>query len=228
MNRVVLFSDVHGNIVGLREIFREIVKLENVMYIVCCGDYFGYDAGADDVFDLFDKFNVIMLKGDHEEYLVKLNNDEKSKMPHQIINETYDWLRLNLSQENFNRLLNLKTNCSIKLNHEYSLYACHAGPDNLSSRTCATDVPIRKLRETYSNLEENIVVFGHHHTHHILLMDNKLLINCASVGMRKNDDICSYTIIEYDEEKIVILQKSFEYNIDEAEKLAVERGIPRL
>ena len=39
--RIVLFSDVHGNIAGLEEVMKEVKKLENVEYIVGLGDYFG-------------------------------------------------------------------------------------------------------------------------------------------------------------------------------------------
>ena len=228
MNRVVLFSDVHGNITGLKEIFKEIEKLENVTHIICCGDYFGYDGGADDIFEMLDAFQVKMIKGDHEEYLVKLNKDSNALMPHKIINETYDWLKLNLSHANFSRLLNLDTDYSLKLNDSFSIYTCHAGPNNLSSRTCATDIPMNVLRKTYSGIEENIVVYGHHHTPHVIPMDDKILVNCASVGMRKNDNICSYTVIEYNDERVAILQKSLKYDKEAADKLALKRKIPRI
>ena len=49
MKRIILVSDINGNIVGLRDIFREIYNLENVTHIIGCGDYFGYDAGANEI-----------------------------------------------------------------------------------------------------------------------------------------------------------------------------------
>ncbi len=76
-------------------------------------------------------------------------------------------------------------------------------------------------------MEENIIVYGHYHQPHIIPLRDKLLVNCASVGMRKNDNLSNYTIIEYDEEKVAIIQKQVPYDKMEEERLVGERGMVR-
>lgn len=228
MKRIVLFSDVHGNIVGLRTILDAVSKLKNVSHIIACGDFFGYDGGNDDVFEICDEFNVIMLRGDHEEYMMKIEAGLNHEIPHPVISETHKWLQSHLNKKNFNRLMNLDVNISIKINENYSLLACHSGPTGIRSRTCAADVPLEILRKTYGKLDENFIVYGHHHEPHVIHVDDKILINCASVGMRKADNISNYTIIEYDDEQFTIAQNKLRYDKIEAERLAEERLIPRI
>ena len=67
VNRIVLFSDVHGNITGLRRIFEEVEKLENVTHIIGLGDYFGWGAGGNDIVELCRSKECILIRGGHEE-----------------------------------------------------------------------------------------------------------------------------------------------------------------
>lgn len=77
--RIVLFSDVHGNIAGLKEVIKEVKKLENVEYIIGLGDYFGWGAGCNDIIDLCLENNVVLIRGGHEEILNLIDHGEESE-----------------------------------------------------------------------------------------------------------------------------------------------------
>lgn len=74
--RIVLFSDVHGNITGLKEVIKEVKKLENVEYIIGLGDYFGWGAGGNDIIDLCLENDVVLIRGGHEEILNLIDRGE--------------------------------------------------------------------------------------------------------------------------------------------------------
>ena len=225
--RIVLFSDVHGNITGLQEVMKQIEKLENVTHIIGLGDYFGYSGGCNDIIDLCKKHNVILIRGGHEEILNIIDAGEDDGSYYSEIYFTHRWLKKNLKPEYYEYVTSLPLDIRIKLNNKYSLIAFHAALNDMESYTCGSEQPLDVLRETYGDLEENIVAYGHYHEPHIIHMGEKLLINCASVGMRKNDNLSNYTIIEYDEEKVAIIQRQVPYDKMAEDRMTQERGMVR-
>lgn len=226
-NRMVLFADVHGNITGLREVMKEVRKLENVKHIIGLGDYFGWGAGCDDIIDLCLENQVTLIRGGHEEILNIIDRGEDRGDYYPEIYFTHDWLKKNLKDEYYRYVTHLPMEIRIKLNSAYSLIAFHAALNDMESYTCGSDREIEVLEAAYGSLEENIVVYGHYHEPHVIPMNGKLLINCASVGQRRKDNLSNYTIIEYDEKKVAVIQRQVPYDKDEEDRLIQERGMIR-
>lgn len=227
MKRIVLFSDVHGNITGLRGILEAVKKLENVEYIIGLGDYFGWGAGCNDIIDLCKENDVILIRGGHEEILNIIDREGNKGYYYPEIYFTHDWLKKNLKKEYYEYITNLPLEIRLKLNDKYSLIGFHAAFNDMESYTCGSDRELELLEETYGGLEENIIVYGHYHEPHVIPMGEKILINCASVGQRKKDNLSNYTIIEYDEKKIAIIQRQLPYDKAEEDSLIEERGMIR-
>ena len=227
IKRIVLFSDVHGNITGLKEVMKQVSQLENITHIIGLGDYFGWGAGCDDIIELCKENNVILIRGGHEEILNIIDNGKDDDNYYPEIYFTHKWLKKNLKQEYYNYVTSLPLEIRIKLNDKYSLIGFHAALGDMESYTCGSEQPLSVLKNTYGNLEENIIVYGHYHEPHIIPLGDKMLVNCASVGMRKNDNMSNYTIIEYDEEKVAIIQKQVPYDKMEEDRLVDERGMIR-
>lgn len=225
--RIVLFSDVHGNITGLKAVIAEIQKLQNVEYVIGLGDYFGWGAGCNDLVELCYENNIILIRGGHEEILNIIDHKEDAGNYYPEIYFTHDWLKKNLKSEYYEYITNLPTEIRIRLNDKYSLIGFHAALNDMESYTCGSDRELEVLEKTYGDLKENIVVYGHYHEPHVIPMGDKILINCASVGQRKNDNLSNYTIIEYDEKKIAIIQKQVPYDKAEEDRLVEERGMMR-
>ena len=225
--RIVLFSDVHGNITGLKEVMKEVKKLENVEYIIGLGDYFGWGAGCNDIIDLCLENDVVLIRGGHEEILNLIDRGEDKGGYYPEIYFTHDWLKKNLKSEYYQLVTSLPTEIRITLNSTYTLIGFHAALNDMESYTCGSDRDLEVLEKTYGSLEENIVVYGHFHEPHVIPMSGKLLINCASVGQRKNDSLSNYTVIEYDEKKIAVIQRQIPYDKEEEDRLIQERGMIR-
>lgn len=227
IKRIVLFADVHGNITGLRKVVKAAKKLENLEYIIGLGDYFGWGAGCNDVIELCRQNDVILIRGGHEEILNLIDRKEDPGNYFPEIYFTHDWLKKNLNPDYYEYVTNLPLEIRLKLNDKYSLIGFHAALGDMESYTCGSDRPLSVLQETYGGLAENVVVYGHYHEPHVIPMGGKILINCASVGQRRRDNLSNYTIIEYDEEKIAVIQKQVPYDKAEEDRLVEERGMMR-
>lgn len=225
--RIVLFSDVHGNITGLEEIMKEVRKLEHVERIIGLGDYFGWGAGCNDIIDLCLKNHVDLIRGGHEEILNVIDRGEDPGDYFPEIYFTHDWLRRNLKPAYYRLVTTLPTEIRIRLNPSYALIGFHAALNDMESYTCGADRELEVLEKAYGGLEENLIVYGHYHEPHVIPMNGKLLINCASVGQRKKDNLSNYTIIEYDEKKVAVIQRQVPYNKEEEDRLIEERGMIR-
>jgi len=225
--RIVLFSDVHGNITGLEAIMNEVKKLENVEHIIGLGDYFGWGAGCNDIIELCKENNVILIRGGHEEILNIIDREGNRGYYYPEIYFTHEWLKKNLKKEYYEYVTTLPLEVRFKLNDRYSLIGFHAALNDMESYTCGSDRDFETLEKAYGDLEENIVVYGHYHEPHVIPMGEKILINCASVGQRKNDNLSNYTIIEYDEKKIAVIQRQIPYDKAEEDRLIKERGMVR-
>lgn len=227
IKRIVLLADVHGNITGLREVIKAAKKLENLEHIIGLGDYFGWGAGCNDVIELCQENDVILVRGGHEEILNQIDKKEDPGNYYPEIYFTHDWLKENLKPEYYEYVTNLPLEIRLKLNDKYSLIGFHAALGDMESYTCGSDRPFSVLQETYGGLAENVIVYGHYHEPHVIPMGEKILINCASVGQRRRDNLSNYTIIEYDEEKIAVIQRQVPYDKAEEDRLVEERGMMR-
>lgn len=227
LQRIVLFSDVHGNITGLRAVLDEAAKLENVTHIIGLGDYFGYGAGCNDIIELCQERNVHLVRGGHEEILNIIDAGQDNGRYMKEIYFTHQWLKKNLKKEYYEMVTNLPVEVRLRLNEKYNLIGFHAAYRDMEANVCATDRSLETLEAAYGMLDENIVVYGHYHEPHVIPLNGKLLINCASVGMRKTDSMSNYTVIEYDKEKIAIIQRQVCYDKAEEDRLVEERGMLR-
>lgn len=225
--RIVLFSDVHGNITGLREIMKAVQKLENVEHVIGLGDYFGWGAGCDDIIDLCLEHQVTLIRGGHEEILNLIDRGEDQGDYYPEIYFTHDWLKKNLKPDYYRLVTGLPTEIRLRLNDAYTLIAFHAALNDMESYTCGSDRELEELEKAYGDLEENLVVYGHYHEPHVIPMNGKLLINCASVGQRRKDNLSNFTVIEYDEKKVAVIQRQVPYDKDEEDRLIRERGMIR-
>lgn len=225
--RAIFMSDLHGNISGLRVVLAEIKKLENVTHIVALGDYFGWSAGHNDLLELCIESNVILIRGGHEELLNIIDKGQDGGKYYPEVYFTHDWLKKHLKSYYYKIITELPLEFRLKLNEKYSIIAFHAAYNDLESYSCGSDRPLEVLQRVYGGLEENIVIYGHYHEPHIIPMNEKLLINCAAVGTRIKDALSNYTIIEYNDEKIAVIQKQVPYDKHEEEQLILERGMIR-
>ena len=81
------------------------------------------------------------------------------------------------------------------------------------------------LRNHYGDVDANVVAYGHFHRHHVIPLDGRLLVNVASVGLRK-DETCTLTIVEPGGAAVAVRQYTIPYSGADEQRLNGEARIP--
>jgi predicted phosphodiesterase len=227
MKKIALFSDVHGNITGLRRVLQAINNLDNVTMIVGLGDFFGGGPGLNDIMEVLDENKVNLIRGNMEDYLIS-PADRAHRVPQKYqtyMQETADWINSNLHPDYISRITSLPLYKVIKLDGKHELPACHAAKNDPWKRICSPAASEFDLKAEYGQYTEDIIAYGHAHEHFVMPFHSKTLINVASVGLRK-DGLSHYTIIEYSQDSYCIRQESVPYDTDEERELSIQRKTP--
>ncbi len=227
--RIALFSDIHGNIVGLHAVLARLDQLGGADVLFALGDFLAIGPGADDLLDLLMTRHVRMVRGNWDEIFMDparyLARTPAHRRP--VVERHFAWLQRHLSTDAQQLLATLPIQDELVFALGRKLFVCHAAPADPWSATCTPSIPIPTLRHVYGGLDAEVVAFGHYHAHHIMRLDNKILVNVASVGMHpQGDALSAITIIDATEERVVIQQYQVPYDGAAYERLCRERAVP--
>ena len=188
--KVTIFSDVHGDIYSLKELFLR----ENSDQFICLGDLVGYGPHSNACLDLAiekcGEGNVIL--GNHEEmFLSGSPHSGCSELAMQFFDASYHLY------ENDTRITDFKNEISLTLKGNKEYRCCHT----LEQRHIYPNSEIRELKESF--------IIGHSHIQFYKpVLSNEAVINTGSLGQnRVNKDIANY--INIDVETGAIEFKSF-------------------
>jgi len=225
--RIAIFSDIHGNVVGLRAVLDKIKSLGGADEIFALGDFLAVGPGGDDLIDMLQRHGARMVRGNWDEIFIDVDA-YLEKLPadvHDVVLRQYEWLIEHTSPETRALIAGLPLTDELEIEPGRRLFACHAAPDDTWSRTCGANVDTKTLQDVYGGIEADVVAYGHYHNHHVINLGEKLLTNVASVGMKRGG-LSSLTMLEFAYERWTIQQYQVPYDTDEFERLTRERGVP--
>jgi predicted phosphodiesterase len=224
--RIALFSDIHGNITGLKAVLAHLDELGGADLLISAGDMV---AGGEEIFDLLLEREARMVRGNHEE--IALDYEAYiQRIPEQFREWSLrdaDWLRAHISQAYWELMASLPLTVSLEFAPGKQLFACHADPADPWALMCAPNAAKEDLYAAFGEVEADVIAYGHFHEHHLLWLDSKLLLNVASVGFRK-DGLSAYTLIESFDSRWVVQQYQVPYDTAEETRLLQVRGVPLL
>jgi predicted phosphodiesterase len=225
--KVALFSDIHGNITGLRAVLSQVERIGGVEKILCAGDILGGGAGTEDLLDLLWKYRVEVVRGNHEEMALDIESSKQFLAAGEWDKWAfeYEWLHEQIGQKYWDWMAALPMYRTVELGEGKRLTVCHATMESTWEKVCAADVSRDKLERAYGEIEANIIAYGHYHNHHVMWVGEKLLVNVASVGLR-GDGMSAFTIVKVDGGKMVVQQYQVKYNVKEEERIALMKGFP--
>jgi predicted phosphodiesterase len=223
--KIALFSDIHGNLPGMHAVFDAIEHLGGADLYLALGDMIGGGPGTEDLLDLLLEKRVRMVQGNYEAMALDLETSlpHIPKKFHPWASATVDWLHEKISSAYWELLANLPYLEEIHSEIDQKIMACHALPGNPWARVCAARAP----KHDFLALDAEVIAYGHYHEHHLLNFNGKILINVASVGMRK-DGLSAFTLLESASDRWIIQQHLTPYDTAEEARLTREREVPQL
>jgi len=246
--KIAIFSDIHGNISGLKAVLQTIDTAGGADMMIAAGDLVGGGPGTDDLLEILQERQVTMLRGNVEE--VWLDMDEAWNQMYELWKEmepernfvlerenwtkelqpTVDWMQAHLSQTSFDLLAQLPLSITVDATPGHRLFVCHATPNSPWPPVTGSNAPSQLLRETYGQVDDaDVIAFGHVHQHHLRILDSKILINVASVQERKDaPGHSAFTWLKYEEDNWIVEQMLVPYDIAEEARLMSERQVPSL
>lgn len=165
--KITCFSDVHGDINSLNILFE---REKNSSLYICLGDVVGYGPYQNECLEMiYNKKNLIFIKGNHENMFIDGNFDEKcSNLAKEFFNKSYElfdkkWVNyLKTLNDNF-------TYNGIKFNHTIDDMYIYPNSD------------VNKINFSGVN------IIGHSHRQFILNKNDDIIINPGSLGQNRND-----------------------------------------
>ncbi len=220
MYRIAIISDVQGNIHALNAVLKDINN-KSVDYIYCLGDMIGIGPFSNEVLDkLFETNNLEMITGNHDEAVLAILNNEPYPKSRANVIPHHEWIaeRLNsnhkLSLEKLTRIINpIIYGKTIHLIH-YPMRKNSQIAPICDDPFDLTGMPSPDNFSLLDGLDDiSLVCFGHDHSTHQFICDNKMFYNTGSLGC-SNKAYARYGIVDIDEKGFNIIQQYVPYALD--------------
>ena len=195
MEKIAIISDIHGNLVALEEVLKDI-KSRNINHICCLGDLVAKGSQPKKTIELVKKECEVIIKGNCDD-VVSQNFSTKEHI----------WNKETIGKENVKYLKSLPLSYDFYMSG-LKIRLIHASPDDLYNSINYYDITT-KTNEEIKNMFKfedvpDVVIFGHIHSPFLYRLNDKTLVNPGPVAnscdiIEKNDEkiqSSSYMIIE--------------------------------
>ncbi len=206
IRRMAFISDIHGNIEAFKAVLRDIhEKGIPSQDIYCLGDLVGYGPRPNEVIECIKDQGVQCILGNYDEavgfFLPTCGCNIESEADKIKSKNSLEWTVQHTKEGNKAFLRELEEQITINM-EEFSILLTHGSPYSINDYVYEND--IEKQEEIVSELEEDIIIFGHTHFPYSKVIQGKRFINVGSVGRPKDGDIrACYCLMEIDREVIV-------------------------
>ena len=220
--KIVVISDIHGNLEALNRVLEYIDKLEGKKRVVCLGDIVGYGPNPAECFKIVESLTDKICLGNHE-YAI-MDEDFDYQMV-KYARKAIRWTRGILGEEIREAISRLP----FQIEEDNVLYV-HASPDDPMQWKYITNA-----RNAYSSLIEmkhSLCFVGHSHIPGIyaynelqgdsnkatLSRDGKTIVNVGSVGQpRDGSPMLSFAVFDDDNWVVEIVRLKYNYQKTMAE-----------
>ena len=223
--KVAVISDIHGNYIALEEVLKD-AKEQGVEKYIFTGDLINEFPFGNKVInlikDLQKDFDVYVVKGNREQYLIEYDEYKYTWENIQFRNTVF--MRNELTDENFEFVKELPFLLSIKI-EDLSFKIFHGSIYNISEFIHNYDDVL--MEKIANETEEDIIIFGHSHQR-IWEKEsyNKLFINAGCSGVSKmNPKHAEYLIMNIDGKNIEIDERNIEFDTDLLKEEILKSGI---
>lgn len=176
--RIVIFSDVHGNVVALEAVLEAIRREEAPDALFVAGDLVLLGPRPAEALALLRSLDgARFVKGNTDQYLIDYGDDE----------EEVSFARARLSEEAIAFVRDLPFEQRLEVAPGHELLVVHANPRDLEGQI-KPDSADALIRPWFQGVTAEVVAFGHYHMPFTRRLDNWTLVDVASVGIPRDGD----------------------------------------
>jgi diadenosine tetraphosphatase ApaH/serine/threonine PP2A family protein phosphatase len=231
--KIIIFSDVHGNLEALHAAFRFIEKYPDAS-IYSLGDIVGYGANPKECISEVRKIVHVSLAGNHDHAAIGLTS---IKYFNPYAKEAVIWTSKCLDEEDKRYLLEIPL--YKKINQK--IFIVHSSP--LEPDQWHYIMTINDAKRNFAFFKEPLCFIGHSHSPMViglnpkgdifqendeivqLKAENRYIINVGSIGQPRDSDWRACLVI-YDDESRIIEFKRLEYEVHTAREKIYQAGLP--
>lgn len=204
--KLAIISDIHSNIYALMRVLEDIddQKVDNT---ICLGDLVGYGPHPNETIALIKRKNIISLKGNYDASVV---DGSFTYIRETSINSfSLPWTVGELRASNKFYLDNLPTSITLEFNSKKIKFV-HGSPNAINEYLLEDD---EKTKDVMKTLSEDVLVCAHTHLQSVKNFEDKLFVNCGSVGKPKHGNPnATYCVLEInDNGKVTAQIREVEY-----------------
>lgn len=217
--KIGIITDVHSNIIALKEVLNEFEKVK-IDKIICCGDIIGIGPNPEETVQelMKNKDKLIAVRGNHEQYLLKglpknVHDDKRAMSLEEIDN--HEWTHSKLSENSKNFISKFKISNIIEIEGKKIYIVHYPNNENGIYKKHIRNPTIKQNEEMFSGINADIFIYGHTHTTSINDKNNKWYINPGSLGCPVKSNIANAGILEINKNEVYYEQLKIEYNVNE-------------
>ncbi len=214
--RTAVFSDVHGNLVGL-EAFLADAAGRDVEAYVCLGDALQGGPQPRECLERIVELGCPVVLGNADAFLIDLDPGIEAATPDQL--EVAHWTRERLGADWIERIRAFEPTVRRDLGGGRTLLAMHGSPTSFDE-ILLPSTPEDVVRKAVAGTDADVVAGGHVHMQWTRPIAHRILLNPGSVGLAYDH--------EQEDEDDPRLSPWAEYGIlDSGERLSIElRRVP--
>lgn len=212
--KIGIITDVHSNVIALKTIIQKLNR-EKCDKIICCGDIIGIGPHPEQTVQYIMSLpNLICVRGNHDHYQFRGIPDkitESEKLHHLWISSL-----LSTASKNFLKALPQKKDLTVD---GHTISVLHYAVDSENRYRFVKNPTKNDLEELFSEVDGEIICYGHDHKRLISKSDKKWYINVGSCGCPEDErNIARGAILKIDKEKISVECIDEIYDVNEVIK----------
>jgi predicted phosphodiesterase len=215
--RIVIFSDIHGNVVALEAVLKAIGRQAAPDVLFVAGDLVLLGPRPAEALALLRSLGgARFVKGNTDQYLIDDSDDEQEV--------AFARARLSTADIAFVRDLPFEQRLEVAPGRE--LLVVHANPRDMEGQI-KPDSPDELIRPWFEGVSAEVVAFGHYHVPFVRRLDERTLVDVASVGMpRDGDQRAAYAVLTFEGGAWQIEHRRVEFDIEAVAQDYHDVGFP--
>ncbi len=180
--RIGLIADIHGNLVALETVLRELEQ-EHIDDIICLGDVGSLGPQPHEVIERLRNLSCPVILGNTDVWLlapppVKESDPQNAR----ILREINVWCAQQLAESDQAYLQTFSPTLQRVLDERRTLMCYHGSPRSFDDVIAAT-TPAEQVKEMLAGFSATIMVGGHTHIQMLRRYENSHIVNVGSVGL---------------------------------------------